>query len=76
MRWNCWNTNPIDSPRNLERVGSSSVLTSWPATRIVPAVGRSRTPSRPSMVDLPEPDGPTIDMNSPGRILSETSRRA
>ena len=27
------------------------------------------------MVDLPEPDGPTIDMNSPGRICRDTSRR-
>ena len=76
MRWNCWNTKPIESPRSLERVGSSSALTSWPAMRMVPAVGRSSTPSRPSMVDLPEPDGPTIDMNSPGMIRSETSRRA
>ena len=28
------------------------------------------------MVDLPEPDGPTIDMKSPGKMCSETSRRA
>ena len=56
--------------------GSSSALTSWPATRTVPDVGRSSTPSRPSMVDLPEPEGPTIDMNSPGMICSDTSRSA
>ena len=30
----------------------------------------------PSIVDLPEPDGPTIDMKSPGKICSETSRSA
>ena len=76
MRWNCWNTKPIESPRRRERVASSSLLTSWPAMRIVPDVGRSSTPSSPSIVDLPEPDGPTIDMKSPGKICSDTSRNA
>jgi len=28
------------------------------------------------MVDLPEPDGPTIDAKSPGMIDNETSRNA
>ena len=73
MRWNCWNTNPIESPRSRDRVGSSSSLTSCPAMRIVPDVGRSSTPRSPSMVDFPEPEGPTIDMKSPGKICSETS---
>ena len=41
----------------------------WPADPDdVPHVGRSRQPSRPSIVDLPEPDGPTIDMKSPAKI--------
>ncbi len=74
MRWNCWNTKPIDWPRSFERSASSSVVTSTPPTRMTPSLGRSRQPSRPSIVDLPDPEGPTIDTKSPAEIVSDTSR--
>ena len=35
--------------------------------RISPAVGRSRPPIRLRRVDLPEPDGPTMETISPRR---------
>ena len=45
------------------RVGSPS--TTRPATRTLPAVGRSSVPAMASSVDLPDPDGPTTAVNSP-----------
>jgi len=35
MRWNCWKTNPIESPRSFERVASSSDATSAQALLIL-----------------------------------------
>ena len=69
MRWNCWNTNPIDvttQPRAGRVIQRSDVLPGDPDR---PRRRRSSTPSRPNIVDFPEPDGPTIDMNSPGHDL-------
>ena len=37
-----------------------------------PALGRSRPAARWSSVDLPEPDGPMTETNSPGSMVSET----
>ena len=68
IRWNCWNTNPMESPRSAERRASSRPATSMPSTRTMPEFGRSRQPSSPSIVDFPDPDGPTIDMKSPAWI--------
>ena len=52
----------------------------WPASRpaIVtePLVGRSSAPIMCSIVDLPEPDGPTMATSSPSSIVSDTSRSA
>ena len=43
----------------------------------VPAVGRSSVPIRCSIVDLPEPDGPTMATSSPCADASgDTSRSA
>ena len=41
----------------------------WPATVIVPLVGRSRPAIRFSSVDFPLPDGPITATASPGRDL-------
>ena len=68
IRWNCWNTNPMESPRSAERRASSRPATSMPSTLTMPELGRSRQPSSPSVVDFPDPDGPTIDMKSPAWI--------
>ena len=35
----------------------------------LPSLGRSRQPRSPSIVDLPDPDGPTIDTKSPAPML-------
>jgi hypothetical protein len=41
-----------------------------------PELGRSSVPTRLSSVDFPEPDGPTMNTNSPFSIANETSRSA
>ena len=42
----------------------------------LPVVGRSRVPAIASMVDLPDPDGPTMAVNSPVLIVTVTDRSA
>src|SRR5438067_12555835 len=50
--------------------------TGSPITSTSPALGRSRPEMRPSVVDLPQPVGPTTAQNSPGATLRVTSRMA
>ncbi len=59
-----------------DRALSGSPSTTSPATRTLPAVGRSRVPAMASMVDLPDPDGPTIAVNSPVPIVTVTDLSA
>jgi hypothetical protein len=40
--------------------------TGWPMTRTSPALGWSRPEISDSVVDLPQPLGPTMAQNSPG----------
>jgi hypothetical protein len=75
-RWNCWKTNPIRLARSADNCRSLSAEISCPSMRTMPADGRSSVPIRCSMVDLPEPDGPTIATISPESIDSDTSRTA
>ena len=56
--------------------GRPALLTSRPATRTVPAVGRSRVPARCSSVLLPDPDGPSTATSSPAATDRVTPRRA
>ena len=42
-------------------------MTSWPWSRIRPAVGSSKPAIIRNVVVLPEPDGPSIEKNSPSR---------
>ena len=49
---------------------------SRPRTRTWPRDGRSMTPSRLSIVLLPQPDGPTSATYSPSATSSETPRTA
>src|SRR5438552_18477344 len=51
-------------------------LTSSPAISIVPDVGRSRPAINRSNVVLPQPLGPTNEMNSPFPTSSDTLRSA
>src|SRR5215469_14268261 len=55
---------------------SWNIKATLPSTWSVPLVGRSRPAIRDSSVDLPQPDAPMRQVNSPGATLSETSSRA
>jgi hypothetical protein len=48
-----------------------SCETSAPSSTYVPLVGRSRQPMMFISVDLPEPDGPMMAMNSPSSTTIE-----
>ena len=54
----------------------SGPVTRCPATVTEPRVGGLRPVVSFMNVDLPQPDGPTIATNSPGRIVSEISSTA
>src|SRR5690348_1395933 len=62
-----WNTMPID-------LCGPSI--SSPPTRTVPSCCASRPPMTLNTVDLPQPDGPMIDRNSPGRTENDTPSTA
>src|SRR3981189_1335832 len=51
-------------------------VTSTASMRTMPAVGSSRPAMICSTVDLPQPDGPTSETNSPSLTSKLTSRRA
>ena len=48
----------------------------WPSMRTSPARGRSRPATRLSVVDLPQPDGPTSATSSPSATSRSTPRSA
>src|ERR1035437_5351146 len=50
--------------------------TSWPSSRYCPDVGRSRQPMMCMNVDLPDPDGPVTERNSPRSTSRSTPRNA
>ena len=58
--WKNWNTIPTVRPRHRDSALSDSVGTMVPATRTVPAVGRSMPATKLISVDLPLPDLPTM----------------
>ena len=47
-------------------------MTGAPSNSTWPAEGTIRPATHVSRVDLPQPDGPTTETNSPLRILNET----
>src|SRR4051812_3690135 len=65
--------NPIFSRRILVRASSFSPPSVCPSMLTRPEVARSSPPSRFRSVDLPEPDGPTIDTSCPRGIATVTS---
>jgi hypothetical protein len=72
-----WKTKPIWRARNVARCVSDSAHTSVPSRRSLPSVGLVKAPSMAIRVDLPEPERPTIEMNSPrrsSRLASQTAR--
>ena len=73
-RLNAWKMNPMRSRRSWVKRASSRVVSSTPSTRTVPDVGRSSPASTCMSVDLPEPDGPMMAVNSPeGKATSTPS---
>jgi len=69
-----WNTKPTWRERKVARSLSGSVHTSVPSSSSLPSVGLVNAPSMAISVDLPEPDRPTIEMNSP-RLSSRLTPR-
>ena len=75
-RLNDWNTKPIRSRRRRVSALSFSVDTSMPSTTTWPEVGVSSAAMQCMSVDLPEPDGPMIAVNSPRAKSMSTPARA
>ena len=73
---NVWKTKPISLLRILANSSSSSSLTFWLLSQYSPPVGVSRHPMRFMSVDLPEPDGPMMAVNSFCRTCRVTSHSA
>lgn len=73
--WNDWNTKPTMRPRSSARPSSSSAESSCPSMRTVPELGVSRPASKPSNVDLPDPETPTMATDSPARTSKLTPDR-
>src|SRR5687768_4306769 len=67
---------PISRLRIWLRSRMESCSTVWPLSRYVPQVGESSSPKIESNVDLPQPDGPEMETNSPRRTSKSISLRA
>jgi hypothetical protein len=65
-----WNTRPM-----LRRLVGSAVM-SRPSTRMRPPVGSISPATMRSTVVLPQPEGPSSEMNSPSWTDSETDDAA
>ena len=66
-RAQCWKTNP--TPRS----AAAAKVTSAPPNSTRPASGNSRPAITRSNVVLPEPEGPSSAMSSPGRTSRLTA---
>ena len=64
-RLNAWKTKPIRSRRSAVSFLSDSPASSTPPMATEPEVTLSRPARQCIRVDLPEPDGPMIAVNSP-----------
>src|ERR1035437_4348321 len=71
--WNDWNTKPSSFARSAARPSSSSANRSTPSRCTLPALGVSNPASRPSSVDLPEPEAPTMATASPAMTARSIS---
>jgi len=60
-----WNTKPIPRERTVARSASCSFQISVLPMSTLPSLGSAKAPSIASSVDLPEPERPTIETNSP-----------
>src|SRR5512143_153586 len=73
--WNDWNTKPSSFARSAARPSSPSANSSTPSSCTLPALGVSRPASRPSSVDLPEPEAPRMATASPAMTARSISCR-
>src|SRR5205823_3009243 len=71
-----WKMKPSFWLRMRARARAESVATSSPSSQYRPPLGESRHPRMCISVDLPEPDGPVIETNSPAPMLQSTPRNA
>ena len=71
-----WKTNPSRSRRRIVRSRSESEARSVLPMYTCPLVSVSRPAMQCSNVDLPDPDGPMIAVNSPAGSSSVTSSSA
>ena len=75
-----WGTRPTVVPRNLRHWRSFSPVTSRPAMRTLPVSRVAESGRSPitaaAVVDLPEPDSPTMAVISPGWTSRSTPRTA
>ena len=55
---------------------ASASVTASPSMLIAPRLARSKPAMQRSVVVLPQPLGPSSEMNSPGATLNETSSTA
>src|SRR5512132_1159835 len=69
-------TNPSRRRRSMVSWASDRRVTSMPSSTTRPAEGRSRPPRMASMVDLPDPDGPSRATISPQSTPKSTPWRA
>ena len=76
MRLNDWKMNPILFARSADSALSPRPSVDVPSRRTCPEVGLSRHPIWFSRVVLPDPEGPTNAVNSPGSIVRLTSSTA
>ena len=74
IRWKNWKTNPIFSPRSRASASSPRAVISTPSMTISPVVGTSSPAINPSNVDLPLPEGPTIERYCPDATERLTGR--
>ena len=75
-RLNAWKTNPSLSRRSIVRSRSDMALTSSPSMKTCPDVTVSSPAMQCIRVDLPDPDGPMMAVNSPVSNDTSTPSRA
>ena len=75
-RLNAWKTNPTLSRRSAVSCFSLRDVRSTSPMKTEPPVGVSSPATQCSRVDLPEPDGPMIAVNSPRANSIVTPRSA
>ena len=76
IRLNAWKTKPTFSRRSVVSALSLSPASPVPSTTASPEVGVSRAARQCISVDLPEPDGPMMAVNSPFMRSTLTPSRA